>query len=219
MERPRTYVGQTDNLLRRFEDHRKSAWWTDAVVFTSTDLSLNIAHVRFLEAKLIERASQVGRCILDNKNKPQGSQLSKADTEIAKQFLDNMLLCLPVLGVSFFEKSRPSEKRRVLFLKLRGEVIATGYYMGEGKLQVQAGAKAFKRASIPANITKRRARLVEQGILKDQGAAYELVRVHTFDSPSGASDVLLGPTNGRRVWKDESGVPLDELEPRPKAKS
>ncbi len=217
-EKSRAYVGQTDDLAARFESHKNSEWWTHAVVFTSTEQNLNTAHFRYLEARLVELATKGAHCTLDNRQKPRGARLSSGDRNKAEQYCANMLLCLPLLGVTFFEKPQTADRRRALFLKSGGEVIATGYYIGEGKLQVEVGSKALKRASIPSNVAKRRERLMEQGILKDQGAAYELVRAHTFDSPSGASDLLLGPSNGWRVWKDDKGVSLDELEPRPKGK-
>ena len=212
LEKPRAYVGQTDNLLRRFEDHKKGVWWTDAVVFTSTDLSLNIAHVRYLEAGLIERAGQAGRCVLDNKNKPQGSQLSKSDTEIAKQFLSNMLLCLPMLGVNFFEEPPSSEEHRVLFLSSKS-VYARGYVTAEGFV-VEANSQAVKkeRPSIHPYLSRLRKTLEDERVLEDAGNVYRLTQDYRFGSPSTASGVLLGmPSNGRRAWVDEKGNTLAEI--------
>lgn len=110
---PSVYVGEGDVLLPRLEAHHKNKknkrFWTDGVAFTSE--TLNKAHVKYLEARLVELAHEAKRCALANTKRPQKPSLSSADEANAKQYLENMLLCLLAVGVSFFERPRGPESR------------------------------------------------------------------------------------------------------------
>jgi hypothetical protein len=60
--RQRAYIGEADELHARLRQHvREKEFWTHAVAFTSKDDDLNKAHVRYLEAKLIEKAKAADR--------------------------------------------------------------------------------------------------------------------------------------------------------------
>ena len=121
-ELPRVYVGEGETLLDRINDHsKKKDFWTHAVAFSSKDQNLNKAHVQYLEARLVGLAGEAKRCELDNANIPQAPSLSNADAADAELYLADMLLCLPIVGVSFFEKPHgQKEKRQDLFLKVKG---------------------------------------------------------------------------------------------------
>ena len=110
-------MGEGDVLLPRLDSHAKNKdFWTHGVAFTSKDQSLNKAHVQHLEARLVQLAAEAKRCELDNANIPQMPSLSAADKTDAELYLADMLLCLPVIGVSFFEKLRGlAEKTQDLF--------------------------------------------------------------------------------------------------------
>ena len=101
---PLTYVGEGDELLARLDSHAKNKdFWTHGVAFVSKDQYLNKAHVQHLEARLIGLAMKAKRCELENGNIPQLPSLSPADAADAELYLADMLLCLPILGVSFFD--------------------------------------------------------------------------------------------------------------------
>ena len=119
---PRAYIGEGNALLDRLDSHaRTKDFWTHGVAFISKDQNLNKAHVQHLEARLVSLAAEAKRCELDNGNVPQLPSLSDADTADAELYLAHMLLCLPILGVSFFEKPRTQgEKSQDLFLNAKG---------------------------------------------------------------------------------------------------
>ena len=123
---PRAYIGEADVLLPRLDSHAKNKdFWTHALVFTSKDQNLNKAHVKYLEARLVELADNIKRCELDNGNNPTAPTLSEADTADAESYLTDMLLCLPIMGVSFFEKPKaPERTTQSLVLDAKGIVSA-----------------------------------------------------------------------------------------------
>lgn len=213
--RPRVYVGEGDVVLSRLDDHFKQKdFWTHAAVFISKDQNLNKAHVKYLEARLVALAAQAKRAELDNGNVPQPPALSEADVADAEGFLDDLLLCLPVVGVNLFEKAKAAgPKERDLILRSKG-IEAHGQDTAEGFV-VRAGSQAVKEevASIHGYLTDLRQSLLEQGVLEDAGTVYRLTQDYLFNSPSTAAGVLLGRSaNGRTEWKDASGRTLREIQ-------
>ena len=211
----RTYIGEGDVLLPRLDSHaRTKDFWTHGVAFTSKDQSLNKAHIQYLEARLVQRAAAAKRCELDNVIVPQTPSLSDADKADADLYLADMLLCLPVVGVSFFESPRgPAGTSRELFLSAKG-IKASGYEEAGGFV-VRAGSQAVKNevASIHNYLSDLRKTLLSQRILKDAGTTYRLTQDYIFTSPSTAAGVLLGSaTNGRIEWKDAEKRSLKEIQ-------
>ena len=106
---PTVYIGEGDPVGDRLTQHQKTKdFWTAAVFFTSKDDNLNTAHVQYLEAKLIARALETKRCKLDNGNAPSLPSLSEADIADMEEFLAQMLLIYPVVGIRQARHTAPS---------------------------------------------------------------------------------------------------------------
>lgn len=212
---PRVYVGQAERLKSRLDNHaRNKDFWTQGVFFTSKDRNLNKAHAQHLEARLIELSKKAARCSLDNKDTPQQPSLSEADRADAESYLSDILLCLPVLGVRYFE-TPPERTPNVKLFHLRSKGIQAKGYPGDGEFVVRKGSQAVKHEtqSIHAHISDLRKMLVDWGILVDSGKTYTLNRDYVFSSPSSACNTLLGATaSGPQQWKDAKGRSLKEIE-------
>lgn len=211
----RVYVGQAGNVLQRLEQHaREKDFWTHAAIFTSKDFNFNTAHAEYTEARLLKMAYEAKRAELDNRNLPQGPSISKADECDANAFLENMLLCLRLLGVNFFDKvSLDPTAIKELYIRSKG-IEARGVDETKGFV-VRAGSQARKQEveSIPNYLREIRNSLVELGILVDKGDFYEFAQDYPFGSPSAAAGVVLGRSaNGRIEWKDANGRTLGEIE-------
>ena len=212
---PSVYIGQSDLLRQRLVDHAKNKdFWTRAIVFTSKDQSLNKAHVRHIEARLLGLARDAKGCELENSTVPPLPPLSDADKADAELYLADMLLCLPVVGLSFFERPRgPAGKTRELFLSAK-DIQARGYEEPSGFV-VRSGSQAVKDEvpSIHNYLSGLRTELRKQGILEDSGTSFRVTHDYVFGSPSMAAGVLLGRnSNGRIDWKDSAGRSLKELQ-------
>ena len=184
------------------------------MVFSSKDQNLNKAHVQHIESRLVGLAAAAKRCELDNGNQPQPPTLSEADVADAESFLADMLLCLPVLGVTTFEAAKaPAVAARELRLKAKG-IEGRGMDTPQGFV-VRAGSKAVKKevASIHPYLSELRQTLIQKAVLADEGDSYRLSQDYTFASPSTAAGVLLGRSaNGRVEWKDGQGRTLKEIQ-------
>lgn len=212
---PRVYVGEGDPIKPRLEQHAaKKDFWTTCIAFTSKDENLNKAHVQFLEARLIELATQAKRCLLDNGNVPALPTLSEADVADAEGFLAEILLCFPLLGVSVFSPMTTVPKPGKRFFAQGKGAKAEGAETPEGFVVVAAStAAADEAASCHGYIRELRAALLANGVLKSEGGKYVFTQDYVFTSPSTAAGVVLGRSaNGREEWKTKDGTTLKALQ-------
>jgi len=211
----RVYIGETDDLPGRLDNHNKSKdFWNRVIVFTAKDDNLNKAHIRHLEARLIGLAKQANRAELDNGTIGSLPPLSEADTAEAEAFLREMLLIYPVLGVLVFQKPEelPSSSVRLHLsgkdTKAEGTETADGFVVYAGSL-----ARATEVPSIHAYGTQLRQALIEAGVFVPDGKHLRMTEDYLFASPSAAAMVMLGRTsNGRVEWKTADGRTLKELQ-------
>lgn len=216
---PKVYVGEGDALVDRLDSHaRNKDFWTQGIAFISKDQNLNKAHIQYLESRLVSLAKEAKRCNLENSNAPQTPSLSEADTADAELYLADMLLCLPILGIDFFERPRSQEevsqdRFQQLFLEAKG-IRASGNEDVSGFV-VRAGSQAVKDEAqrLHPYLSNLRKTLVLQGILVEDGNVNRLSQDYIFSSPSNAACVLLGNhSNGRLQWKDINGRTLREIQ-------
>lgn len=212
---PQIYIGEGDPIRPRLEQHAsKKDFWTTVFFFTSKDENLNKAHVQFLEARLIDLANEAKRCDLENSNKPQLPSLSEADSAEVEGFLDEMLLCFPVLGLSIFEKPSQRSPQAKQFLIAAKGLKASGYETPQGFVVASGSEAATDEApSIQSFLTELRKSLVDSGILKVEGNCYIFTQDYLFNSPSTAAGVVLGRSaNGRIEWQTKEGRSLKAIQ-------
>lgn len=211
---PLAYVGETDDLLTRLKQNEDKEFWTQAVIFTSKDQNLNKAHVQYLEARLLQLAREAKRCKLENSTQPQGPSLSESDRADAELFLSDVLLCLPLVGISFFSNPSSYHHDGPLFhLNAKG-LRSSGYEIPSGFV-AKAGSQASKEEvpSIHKYLSVIRSNLVANGILSERGTYLHLRDDFVFNSPSQSAGVLLGRSaNGRDEWKNSEGLTLKNVQ-------
>ncbi len=102
-ERPVGYIGQTDNLRNRINDHDvKKDFWETATIFVSANDGLNRAHTTWLEWELIQRAASAKRCRMENRVEPNEPNLIEGEKADTRAFLNEMLRLMPVMGLHIF---------------------------------------------------------------------------------------------------------------------
>lgn len=129
----RLYVGEADALGKRIKQHAAKDFWTRFVAFSAADGTVNKAHVRYMESRLIALALAARQWSVDNATTPPPPPMSEADQADADWFLDEMLVIFPLLGVDAFEAASESSQ---------GSVAAGTYFELE-----QRGARARGRES------------------------------------------------------------------------
>jgi hypothetical protein len=214
---PRLYIGEAEVLAHRLANHHadtERAWWTHFVAFTRKDESLNKAHVRYLESKLVSLAQAAKRATLENGTAPPAKRLTEAEMDDLETYLEHLLQLLPLMGIKEFQPVAKSDTATTYTFKRKGHE-ATGQYQPDGFV-VLAGSTGplDETASFQGTSEQRlRHRLLQDGTLTKDGQLVRLARDYAFTSPSAAAGVMAGTGyNGWVVWKDGQGRTLHENE-------
>jgi len=212
---PKIYVGEGDPVQPRLDSHAaKKDFWTICAAFTAKDSNLNKAYVQYIEARLISLASNSKRSVLDNGNTPALPSLSESDKADAEGFLAEILLCLPVIGITAFSGASAGKKNETgLFISAKG-IEANGAEVEDGFV-VFGKSKAVENEvpSCHAYLKELRKALVENGVLKKADGGFVFTQDYVFQSPSTAAGVVQGRSaNGRVDWKTKDGTTLKDLQ-------
>jgi len=95
------------------KQQREKEFWVQVIVFVSKDENLTKSHIRYLEGRLIEEATKIGRFELEN-DQTSGSKLPEADRQDMEVFLTRICQLLPVLGCDILTPLLKYEKSRTL---------------------------------------------------------------------------------------------------------
>lgn len=223
------YVGEADVIRTRLDSHQKEKdFWTHGYVLTAKDNSLNKAHGRYLEARLLALARKADNATIDNGTAPEASGLTEPEIADMESYLDTVLPLFVLVGVNVFESveeavapARPAGQRveepvgdespklllRTQLTEASGEDRPSGFLVHEGAL-----GRAETKVMLPG-YEQLRERLKREGILVEEGDRLRLTKSFLFDSPSAAASVLSGGNkNGRTEWRDEAGRTLKKIQ-------
>ena len=212
------YIGESEDIGDRIRNHdTKLDWWTSAILITSAANNLHKAHVKYLEARLVEEARRAGKLKLANGNTPPRSSLSEAATTNMEQFIEHILLVLPAIRVDgFLLKTRPQSDgasrkapadgvSEALFeLKTPKHGVSATAKLEGGEFVVQAGSvgRLNWEGTPTHNYRTLFDELTNSGVFAPQGAQRVFTQAYAFRSPSAAGAVLNGrATNGPESWK------------------
>lgn len=231
----RCYIGEADIVSDRLRQHlRDKEFWDRVVVITSKDANLTKSHGRYLESKLIELAKQAGRVTLENGTAPPAPPLPEADRSDMDEFLAQLHIVLPVLGVNAI-RVRPivattiqgpaSAESPTFTLREPKSCVDARAQQIDGEFTVLAdstvvaewsrtgGAESTKKSY--ASYRAQHARLVDEGVIAVQDGVGRITRDHVFSSPSTAGAIVVGRScNGRKEWVSTEGQPFGLWEAR-----
>ncbi|MFQ5344571.1 MAG: GIY-YIG nuclease family protein [Mariprofundus sp.] len=219
-EKARIYIGEAENLFDRLKQHLGGKdFWNEVVVFFSKDENLNKAKIKYLENRFYEIAIAAGRYEVVNKTTPTQSRVSEADKAELEEFLFNAKMITATLGHRVFDQiiqDEPgTERKEKLYIKAARGADACGQPVTDGFV-VFSGSKAAKEVAPAFNKQRSkffRNRLIEYGVLSDQGDHLFFEKDYVFSSPSAAAGIVMGRSaNGLTEWKTSSGQILKALE-------
>lgn len=211
---PTVYVGEGDPVKNRLDDHyRKKDYWDWAVFFVTKDSSLNKAHVKYLESRLLTLATEAKQCRLENSKASFPPSLSEAEKADVESFLIDILSIFPLLGLGVFEKTEAKIKPDGL-LVIKGKVEAKGYENPKGFVVIQGSQMCNETVpSLNKYLVAVRNDLIEQGVVVQKSLHYIFTQDQIFSSPTRAAAVVTGrPINGRIAWKTADGKTLKEIQ-------
>lgn len=222
-DRDMVYIGEAENLGDRIKQHlkdEKKEFFRDFIGIISKDENLNKAHIKYLEGRMVQLASEMGRFELANSQTPAKTKISEPEMAEMEEFLFNIRILINTLGFRIFEprggqilKAEESTED-LLYIENTKGVRAIGRPVPEG-FQVFEGsiASTTTTASVQAWTEKIRNQIIHSGRLVKEGEEMVFKENVIFTSPSTAAAVVLGRSaNGLTEWKTKEGKVLKSLE-------
>jgi len=228
-DEPIVYIGQAgvrkngEGILYRLQEHRRNPdkdYWTEAIVFTTSNNSFGPTEISYLENRFTSIANNVNRYKVMNGNEPtQGNITEEKESEL-EEFIDNAKIVMGTLGHKVFEQlsqtvststsSDEGEVRaNVTFYIKRSNANAKARLTSEG-IVVLAGTTIRKDAVPSCSDHTKKMREKYKDYIDEKGVLQKDI---LFKTPSGAASfVLYAPTNGNNEWKTESGKTLKDIE-------
>lgn len=212
------YVGEAEKMLVRLKQHLKDKnYWNDCVVVISKDNILNKAHVKFLENKFYNLASDANRATIINSTVPTCSSISEFDEAMLIEFIENSRLLVNTLGYKVFDKIDVTElgngknKKDIFYIKAMRGADASGMLVSDGFIVLKNSKIANDTTpSTQEYLIALREKLLSKGIINKD---YFFTADYLFSSPSLAAGVVMGRSaNGRTEWKTSDNRAIKDIE-------
>ena len=205
------YIGQTRNGVVRLDDHNRSKdFWNKAIMFLADSKTFSLDMISGLEEYAIMKAHESNRYKVENSVKPK-YEIDEYDLPSIEEVYEEIQFIMATQGYKM-DNAKMSMNEADIFQTSRKGIIARGVYGGD-KFQVLEGSEI--NIEKPVHLEKynrQRKELYEKGDIVKQGDKYILTVTLEFNTPSGASDFVLGgSTNGWSEWKNKDGKTLDEV--------
>lgn len=214
----RVYIGSGNSVSERIEQSaKKRDFWETAITVTTSDDDLSKGHAEYLEARLIRLTAQAGRVTLDNGTQPDTDRrrLPEADVANMEQFLSNLKIILPVIGLDMLKPqpravtqlAKPADERTVsdvhFEIRHKSGVQATAVEE-DGEFVVLEGSEALIGTGyVQQSYGGLKDKMIAEGTLVPHARdRMRFAKPWPFSSPSAAAAVVLDRnSNGRLEWK------------------
>jgi hypothetical protein len=227
------YIGQAgvrkngEGILYRLQEHKRNPdkdYWTEAVVFTTSNNSFGQTEISYLENRFTNLALAAKRYAIKNGNDPTLGNITEEKESELEEFLDYAKIVMGTLGHKVFEALaaiKPSENptnniipegRGLLHMKRKsqksGRIIEADCKQTVEGFVVLRGShiEPNDSSSIPPGIkdAREKAKVDEDDVLQEDVL---------FKSPSyAAAFVIGGHANGLTAWKTDDGKTLRDIE-------
>lgn len=220
------YIGEAENIKSRIKQHLSdpNKDFKELIFFVSKDELLTKTQIKYLESRLIQLAIEAKTAQIDNSNTPNLPTLHEADISDMEYFLEQIKLILPIMSFNFListtlntkdlsENESKIEISETYYIKTKSfsaKMIETdqGYIVIKG-----SEAKKSLSNSCTETYKNMRRKLIETKILMEKEDKYIFVEDTIFNSPSAASNMILGRnSNGFTEWVNKEGLTFKEIQ-------
>lgn len=226
------YIGQAgarkngEGILNRLQEHKRNPekdYWTEAIVFTTSNNSFGPTEISYLENRFCGLATQAKRYVVKNGNDPTPGNITEEKESELEEFIDNAKIIMGTLGHKVFvpiiipTTVSTTDVPATLTTDVSDEILyfdhsgvkATGRRTSEGFV-------VFKGSQIAAKLTKScpDPTLRNREKYTDKiDANFYLMEDILFTSPSSASSFIGGVSlSGNATWCNADGITLKKLE-------
>ena len=228
------YIGQAgtrkngEGILYRLQEHKRNPdkdYWTEAVVFTTSNNSFGPTEISYLENRFTNLALTAKRYAVKNGNDPTPGNITEEKESELEEFVDYSKIVMGTLGHRVFESlaearhpieinSNIAVEGDGLLLHMKRKSRKSGQTIEADCKQTTEGFVVLKGSNIELNDSdsippgikeaRQKAKVDENGILQEDVL---------FKSPSyAAAFVIGGHANGLTEWKTADGKTLKEIE-------
>lgn len=205
------YIGQTRNGIARLDDHNRSKdFWNKAIMFLADNKTFTLDMISGLEKFAIVKAQESKRYKVENTVVPK-YEIDEYDMASVEEIYDEIQFIMGTQGYKM-DDAKASLNQADILHTTRNGIEAFGIYDGE-KFEVLEGSQINIGKEVKLErYNKQRDELIKNGSISQTDGKYILNVILDFNTPSGASDFVLGgSTNGWTEWKNKDGKTLDEL--------
>lgn len=214
------YIGEAESIIDRLKQHvSQKEFWNEVILFISKDENLNKAHIKYLESRLYEIATEIDRYDIENSSTPAKSSISESDTAEMEEFLENIKLLTNSLGHKVFEKLidasvNRQNKKEIFSINAARGAKAKGIPSPNGFVVLKNSEIANSTvASIQQSLMKIRQKLIDQNVIIEKNTKLLFEKDYEFTSPSTAAAIIMGRNaNGLVEWKLSDGKTLKDSE-------
>ncbi|MDY4611629.1 MAG: GIY-YIG nuclease family protein [Sphaerochaetaceae bacterium] len=220
------YVGQAgarkngEGLLYRLQEHKRNPdkdYWTEAVVFTTSNNSFGPTEISYLENRFCGLALAAKRYDVKNGNDPTHGNITEEKESELEEFVDYARIVMGTLGHKVFEPlvalkltsvtDTASDDEPVLYFN-RTNLKATGRRTSDGFVVFKGSSIAsVLQKSCPETVVKLREK--HKAKYNDDHILLEDI---IFTSPSAAAAFVGGSSlNGNEMWKAADGMSLKNI--------
>lgn len=222
------YIGQAgvrkngEGILYRLQEHKRNPdkdYWTEAVVFTTSNNSFGPTEISYLENRFCNLATEAKRYTVKNGNDPTSGNITEEKESELEEFIDYSKIVMGTFGHKIFEPvvvipiapiSEPSidDQEPMLYLKT-AKANAAGRRTNEGFVVFQGSTVSEKPTkSCPDTIQHLREQYAEK-IDSNNVLSEDTL----FRSPSAAAGfVTYASANGLIMWANNDGKTLKDIE-------
>ena len=206
------YVGQTRNGIIRLDDHNRSKdFWNKAIMFLADSKTFTLDMISGLEAYAINKATDAKRYKVE-KTVNSKYEIVEYDLPLIEEVYEEIRFIMATQGYKM-ESSENSINEANTLHTTRNGVKAFGAYDGDHFEVLEGSQIDFSRRVKLEKYNAQREKLLNDGdIIADKNGVYILKVSLEFNTPSGASDFVLGgSTNGWIEWNNREEKTLDEI--------
>lgn len=220
------YIGQAgarkngEGILYRLQEHKRDEskdYWTEAVVFTTSNNSFGPTEISYLENRFYNLATEANRYNVKNSNNPTSGNVTEEKESELEEFIEYAKIVMGTFGHRVFDslvempnnniKQVESSEDPMLFLKTskaeaKGRRTNEGFVVYKGAFISTQPTKSCQKTI--HNLREKYSNRIENG---------NLLEDTLFTSPSAAAGfVTYASTNGMIIWQDKKGRTLKDIE-------
>ena len=222
------YVGQAgarkngEGILNRLQEHKRNPekdYWTEAVVFTTSNNSFGPTEISYLENRFCKIATEAGRYLIKNGNDPTPGNITEEKESELEEFIDYAKIVMGTLGHRIFEPLVVPILEQVSIPVVAGDeplfYLITSKANARGR-RTNEGFVVLKGSTLVASPTKSCPDTIQH--FRDQFASridgnHVLTEDTLFKSPSAAAGfVSFASANGLTMWMTEDRKTLKDFE-------